>query len=243
MIKWCCIIISILFSNQLFALTVMPEIATPIDLSDHDINRLVCNNGAIGDVYYSKEKAVTVTVDNQNAYVKFLVKRKGDNEQFVKSGSELFVVCASDVYSLIITPKSIPSQTIHLSDPHKNQMTENIALYKEQPLEKQIVDLTLRVIKNQMPESFEVTSEAAPLQWHEDWLQGMNIAKYQIIRVPGVGLKLSEYLIKSNDRQAIAEKRFLSTLFGSNIIGVTIVGRRLQPGVVAHVYIVERAVA
>jgi len=69
-------------------LIVLPEIPTAVRLSQSDINRIVCQNGDIQDIVFSKEKGLTVSAAGRDAYLKYA---RGPQE--AHPPSELFIVC------------------------------------------------------------------------------------------------------------------------------------------------------
>ncbi|MEZ4566852.1 MAG: type-F conjugative transfer system secretin TraK [Desulfobacterales bacterium] len=102
--------------------TLLPETTTKVYLSNRDVNQIICQNGPIRDVVYSREKGMTVKTHENNAFVKFLMAADPAHGHMMYSEpSEIYVVCGvnSLVYTLIAEPKNIPAQTIELASGKK----------------------------------------------------------------------------------------------------------------------------
>lgn len=131
-------------ATEPFNAFVLPEVTTQVDMSSSDINRIVCPVD-IKDVIFSKEKGLSVKIAGRGAFVKFLITKKEDKEIYSNTPSELFVICGNDVYSLIVIPKRIPSQTIRLSSGKLEKIKKNISLMEGLPFEKKVT------VKNDSP--------------------------------------------------------------------------------------------
>lgn len=133
-------VIAVLFamnSGNAHAETVIPaEIPTAVQLSNMDINRIVCP-GPMSDLIFSQEKGMTGHFSGNNAFIKFKIEDMAGEYLYADEQSELFVVCNNTVYTLIVTPTDTPSVTLRLASPRGETFKENIAHYKNLPLEKQ----------------------------------------------------------------------------------------------------------
>jgi len=112
------------------------EIPTAVELSNMDINRIVCP-GSMSDLIFSQEKGMTGHFSGNNAFVKFKIEDINGEYFYADEQSELFIVCNNTVYTLIVTPTDIPSVTLRLASPKGDYFQKNIAHYKNLPLEKQ----------------------------------------------------------------------------------------------------------
>jgi conjugal transfer pilus assembly protein TraK len=132
---------TLLFLSSVHADSVItPEVPTIVELSNHDINRIVCS-GQMTDLIFSKEKGLTGHFSGNNAFIKFKIEASGDEYIYADTPSELFVVCNSAVYTLIVAPMDISSVTVRLSSPKGDTFKKNIAHYKNLPLEKQALQI------------------------------------------------------------------------------------------------------
>jgi conjugal transfer pilus assembly protein TraK len=246
MLKRYCFILLILFSFgccSARASTISPEHAEHLELSNHDINRIVCQSGHINDVYYSEEKALTISVNDNNAFVKFLIQNDGHQNNYVSVSSEIYLVCDGDVYTLLAEPKNISAQTVYLSHPTKNQIEQNLKIYGALPIEEQALDLTMRAIKDDLPDSF-IEHKIPPQKRIKvpPIVPALSLYQIRTITVEGMGLTLHEYLAQSHKEMILDETDFLDTKLGNNIIAVTINPLQLMPSSTAQIYIVERSV-
>ena len=232
-------LIVLLFSSTINAAPLKPEQTHSISLSNRDVNRIVCQNGSINDVYYSQEKAIQVTNAGDNAFVKFLVKDNGVDKEYVRTKSEFYVVCNGDVYTLIASPKNISARTIYLGNPVKNKMETNIELFAPLTIEEQTVFLTNKVFTGDIPDSFNVKKVTGIWKNYGNGLKVRPIRKYS---VEGVGLNLIEYQIAAYTSQQLRETDFLSSTLSPNIIGVTIHPLKINTGETSRLFLVEKEI-
>jgi conjugal transfer pilus assembly protein TraK len=140
--------------------TVIPaEIPTAVELSNMDINRIVCS-GPMTDLIFSQEKGMTGHFSGNNAFIKFKIEDMGGEYIYADEQSELFVVCNNTVYNLIVTPTDIPSVTIRLASPKGDSFKKNIAHYKNLPLEKQALQIIREAYDGTYPSSYRVSEPA-----------------------------------------------------------------------------------
>lgn len=229
-------------SPTAFALTVSPETVTEVNFSNRDVNRVVCSNGNINDAFFSAEKGIQLTTSGSNAFVKFQIREDGYSSSYVTVRSEFYIVCDGTVYTLMVTPKEIPGQTVHLSSGTTKNIQKNIELLSPLPDEERAVMLTMKALEdNSIPESFTITPNANP-SFVSSPIRGTDVALRRTIRVEGMGLKLSEYYIRANQKILFNETDFLSPAFGSNIFAVTVDPQQIAPGQTGRVFIVNREV-
>ncbi|MBW1795642.1 MAG: type-F conjugative transfer system secretin TraK, partial [Deltaproteobacteria bacterium] len=97
---------------------VMQEVPTKVTLSNRDINRITCPDGAlVKDVVYSSEKGVSVKIEGSNAFVKFLVIKDTitGKQKYRLDPVEFYVICEENqIFTLIGQPQKIPAQHIRL---------------------------------------------------------------------------------------------------------------------------------
>lgn len=218
---------------------VMPEVVTPVVLSNTAINRIACTNGAITDVFFSEEKGVKVTRSNDSAFIKFLIKvNPGGREEHVSAQSEFFVVCDGVIYTLVANPQPGPATTVRLSSPIKKKMDANMDLVAGMADEERIVFMLRSAMTDNIPESFTVESTHGSLKVYSE----MMIEKARVVRAEGTGLRLTEYVVTSNQDLDLIETAFIRTEFGDDIAGVMVDPPHLTKGRSGRLLIVERAV-
>ena len=216
---------------------VPPEVATPVYLSSSDINRIVCPS-YIKDVIYSKEKGLTVKIEGQNAFVKFLVTKEGDKDNYSTTPTELYVLCGKETYNLIALPKRIPSRTVTLSGGDR-KTGENASLFDGMPFEKKILSIIKSVYTENIPDSFTVRNEDRPFNPYK----GLNLTLVRTVRVEGEGLRVKEFTARAAQTMELSEKDFLKTEITTDPVAIVIDKLRLTPGETARIFIVERVTA
>ena len=216
---------------------VPPEVATPVYLSSSDINRIVCPS-YIKDVIYSKEKGLTVKIEGQNAFVKFLVTKEGDKDNYSTTPTELYVLCGKETYNLIALPKRIPSRTVTLSGGDR-KASKNSSLFDGIPFEKKILSIIKDVYTENIPDSFTVKNEDRPFNLYK----GLRLTLIRTVRVEGEGFRVKEFTAQAAQTIDLSEEDFLKTEITSGPVAIAIDKLRLSPGDTARILIVERVTA
>ena len=224
------------------AKTITPEITTEIELSNKDINRLVCTNGLINDVYYSKEKGLVVTTDKESAYIKYLIQDNGTTKKHVTQRTEFFVICGGETYTLLANPKSnLSSQTYRLGNPYKSKVKNNNRVFKGVPDEEKAIEITKRLYRNDVLDLTPIKNETYEKSWHTNVIPNAEITLHRAFRLDGHGMTIKEYRVRSlNDPLLLQEIQFLNTFFGSHIFSVTVIPQKIQKDQISQVFIVER---
>ena len=216
-------------------IVIAPEIAAPVELSSSDINRLVCPED-IKDVIYSKEKGVTVKIEGKNAFVKFLVKQAGDEEDYSTTPTELYVVCGQKTFNLIALPKRIPSRTVLLSG-GDDKAKKNKSFFEGMPFEKKALSLIKSIYTENIPDSYTIDWENRSFNLYK----GLKLTLVRTVRIDGEGLRVKDFSIKAQQGMELSEKDFLKPELTPNPVAIAIDKLRLAPGDTARVIIVERA--
>ncbi len=234
------VVVVLLFTATARADTVIPaEVATPVELSNHDINRIVCP-GPMTDLIFSREKGLTGHFSGNNAFIKFKIEKNGDEYVYTTTPNELFVVCNGAVYTLIATPRDIPSVTLRLASAKGKRFKHNIARYRKMPLEKQALQLIREAYAGSCPSSYRITpasgKSSLSLSPHlETTLQ-------RTIDVEGVGLRLKQYRVKALGIKPVAvdETMFLTSAVSPSILAVAVEDHTLNRGASIRVFVVEK---
>ncbi len=216
---------------------ILPEVTTAVDLSSSDINRIVCP-GTINDLIFSKEKGLEGHFVGNNAFVKFTITVQGDDKTYSTTPTELFVSCNEIIYSLIATPKRIPSVTLRLSPPATGDFKQNISRYQALPFEKKVLQLIREAYLEEYPDSYRIAEADAMVNISVD----LSVHLVRIVDVEGVGLRLKEYKVKATADKAISvtEKDFLRAEMGEGIIAVVVENHSIEQGGSSRVFIVEQ---
>lgn len=216
---------------------ITAEVPTTVEMSNHDINRIVCP-GQMNDLIFSQEKGLTGHFSGNSAFIKFKIKDTGDEYIYADTPNELFVVCNNAVYTLIVTPADIPSVTFHLASPRGNSFKKNIAHHKNLPLEKQALQIIREAYNGIYPSSYRVTESSKQVTLSPD----LETKLLQAVDVDGVGLCLRKYQVKSLalGKIDVDEKTFLSPSISNSILAVAVEDHNLRPGETTRVFVVEK---
>ncbi len=194
--------------------SVLPEVATPVEMSASDANRIVCG-ATIEDVIFSKEKGIAVHYTKKDAFLKFQIVKEGGEMIYATTPAELFVVCGEHVFRIIAIPKRVPSKTVRLMAGSADQIKSNLSLMKGMPYEEKLLTLIRAVYT-------EVTLT-------------------RTISVEGEGLQVKEYLVQPRgSRVELHEKDFLKVELAVRPVAITVDRLTLTSGQTARVLIVEQ---
>jgi conjugal transfer pilus assembly protein TraK len=215
---------------------IQPEMPTYIQLSNRDINRIICP-GPMTDLIFSEEKGITGHFSGNNAFVKFRAEDLNGELSYADAPSELFVVCNGAVYTLIAEPQEIPSVTINLSAPAKESYQKNIEHYKNMPLEKQVLQVIREAYEGIYPPSYKVMKNEVPMPMCGD----LGVTQTLTLDVEGVGLRLMEYKATNTTgtKIEIREKDFLNMEISDSIIAVAIEDHILPSQGATRIFVVE----
>ncbi len=217
--------------------TVLPEIATRVELSNSDVNRIVCPE-RIKDVVFSKEKGVTVKFSGRDVFVKFLVEQTALEKKYITSPTEFFVVCGESVYNIIGIPKTIPSQTVHLSSGERDRIRKNLALFAGMPYEEKILKIIKSIYTGAMPDSFAERRVRRKFDVYKD----LDITETREIDIEGEGLRAKEYhaTLRGKDLLEIREKDFLLRELVDKPAALAVDKHTLRAGDMARIIVLEK---
>jgi len=203
---------------------VPPESPTIVEMSNTDVNRVVCTNGVINDAVFSADKGVVVDNIGSSSFVKFLIMRDGVNpDVYVTDRTEIYFVCDGVVYTLIAKPSQIMAKTIRLSAGTQNRLKKNLEEYGPQVEEDRAVSLSMSVMKDELSESYQVTQTAyEDMVWYENVIPNSNVAKRRVVKVEGIGFELIEYWIVPFFDINLDEGMLLKEWFGKDIFSITL---------------------
>ncbi len=220
---------------------VIPEVATQVAVSNSDVNRVVCQAGEIKDVIFSKEKGLTVKIAEKNAFLKFHIFKKDENEVFITTPSELFISCGGNIYNLIAVPKRIPSQTIALLEGKMEALRKNATLFGSLPLEKKVIALIKKTYKGEAASEFLVKKQGKQFN---NIYEDVDITLQNLVTVEGDGLRLKEYTIRvkpdaKTESVYVKERDFLRADLASRAIAIAVDPLNLKKGETARAFVVE----
>ena len=219
---------------------VLPERATAVIVSNRDVNRVNCPQG-VQDVVWSAEKPVKVSRSGENVFVKFLVARQGDKEQYATAPLDVHVVCGGAVYTMILHPRDMDSVTVRLSDTRRPALQAVVKEWGSLALEDRVKRLTLAVYRNQIPETFtRKTIETGDPRRALAIYRNAQVVGQSEVLAPGVGLKAVEYIVIAGEPMQVSERDFLVPQMGE-VVAVTIEPLTLGKDDVARLIVIERA--
>ncbi|TKB11255.1 type-F conjugative transfer system secretin TraK [Desulforhopalus sp. IMCC35007] len=223
--------------NSLADTVIQAEIPTAVQLSNVDINRIVCP-GPMNDLIFSQEKGMTGHFSGNNAFIKFKIEDAGDEYIYADTQSELFVVCNNAVYTLLVTPTDTPSVTLRLASPSGDTFKQNIDQFKKMPLEKQALQIIREAYNGTYPTSYRISESNRIVPLSSD----LEATLIQVVNVDGVGLRLNKYLIKSiaQEQVDVDEKIFLSSSISQSILAIAVDDHRLNPGQSTVAFVVDQ---
>ena len=220
------------------AVTIMPEVAQPVELSNSDVNRITCQ-GEIKDVVYSKEKGISVKFSGKDAFVKFRTGLKDGKTTYNTTPSEIFVVCGDNVYSLIAIPKRIPARSVRLSPGKMENVRKNRSLLGALPFEKKVLTAIRSLYTEEIPDSFTVSTPNRRI----DLFRDLDLILARIAVVEGEGIQVKEYrgtiAGENKDRIELSEKDFLRNEISTDPIAISLDRLILKKGEILRAFVVE----
>jgi len=199
---------------------IEPERTSLASISFRDINRIVCPV-PVADVFFSKEKPVSVTNAGTNVYVKLKKRIQGDRESYVTTPVDLHIVCGDQVYTMILQPRDIDSVTLRLGNPLKSKAASMAKEWGALPDEEKVRRLTTMVYKDELPSAFNkaaVDDDSSRLRvWRNMTLRAVNR-----VSAPGLGLAAVEYEVLALEPLTLDERDFLDAGISKSIAGITV---------------------
>lgn len=234
--------------GALSAHTVHPDMPKTVTLSNTDVNRIVCKDGLVNDVFYSQEKGLTVVNKDGNAFVKYLVKSTPDGNEYVTTSTELHIVCDGKTYTLIAQPSQVNAKTIVLTGGIKGRVSKNIAEYGGLDHEERILSLTRQVYRNEIDDNLVVKHKtkrikiAADGRSNSGFYESFDVTETRQVLMEGVNLKATEYQLTALFDVKLEETDFLRHELGHSIAGITLSKRALKSGESARLIVVTNEV-
>ena len=230
----------LVYSTVLFAEgpdVISPEVPTHVTLSSTDVNRLTCSE-PIKDVIFSSEKGVETKFTGNDVFVKFKAKKRKGRIYYPAKPSELFVICGSNVYTILAQPKQIPSQTIRLYSPKKRQIRQNLEHFSGMPVEQKALMLIREGYHGKYPESYEIKNITIPVHI----LPGTEGKIVRRVEVEGEGMILLQINVTGTSHSPVRleETDFIIPQFGKRLLAISIDHHVLMPGETTRVWIVRR---
>lgn len=227
-------------ASQSNAQVLKPERISKVELSNTDMNRVVCENGPINDIFFSQEKWIETHSKGRNGFIKFNFVDDGMNQHYVSKRSEFYIVCDGEVYTLMVSPKAIPGVTLTLSPGKSDQLKKSVELFGSMPFEKRILELTKRAYLDQPGEGIiktRIEGDRIPIRTLSPLF---DLTPHQTWSMEGMGIVLTEYLVTARAKVTLSEKALLKPELGSDIHALTITQHELSPRQVSRLLVVHK---
>jgi conjugal transfer pilus assembly protein TraK len=220
---------------------VKPNRVTMVEMSSLDINRVYCD-GEITDVIFSEEKGVKVKIVRNNAFVKFLVKKIGEEEIPIEKPVDLFFVCDNQVFSVIAIPKRIPPAFIYL-ETKERKIREAIEKVRDLPYEKRLLEVIKAIYLGRYEPNFQVVNVNKEFHLFRD----IKVVLEKVIDIEGEGLRAKVFRLETSfpsnlQYVEIKEKDFVRKELTSIPLAISLDKAKLQGKDKATLIIVEKRV-
>lgn len=231
------------------SITAFPDQTSRIQLSNRDVNHVVCVGGEIDDVKFSAEKGLAVERGGSDAWIKFLVLETedagftgaaGKTRTYVTTPSEFFVSCNGAIYPLYAEPADIPAQTVALMPGASQRARANEALLGPLVEEERAVGIALAILQDRIPASFSEASPSRERLTLPD-LPNLFLNERRRLEVEGAGLSVSEYVVRAAAAVTLEEPDFLNRALGQDIFAITLDRLALGLNETARLIVVRRS--
>ncbi|MHB8879988.1 MAG: TraK domain-containing protein [Thermodesulfovibrionales bacterium] len=209
----------------------------PVEIAMKDISRIVCS-ADITNIVYSKEKSIEIKSQGKDAFIKNLPAETVDSAtgslmlKYDKRPKEVYVVCGSKTYSLLLIPRDIPATTIFL----KSSITDKELAGKYEratDYENTILKLIRDIYREDVPNGYEI-SEINKLakNFHESDI----VHSRDYI---GDYLQVQEYIVYAKQAINLDEIQLLDLLKIKNPLAITLADNVLEAKQQTRVLIVR----
>jgi len=220
---------------------VTPEKTTMINMSNVDINRIVCPVD-VQDVVYSEEKGVKVKVLGRNVFVKFQVRKvvEGEKEKVEYSTTpvDIHVVCNGKVFPIIAVPKRIPSVLVYLED-KEAEIKERLEENRELSYEERLARIVKEFFTGNVPLNAEFIKDEKKFHLYKNLV----IDKKGTYVLEGEGIQVSFFEITYNGEKLFVdlnERMFLKKELTARPLAVSLDRLKLKKGEKAVLLIIEK---
>jgi conjugal transfer pilus assembly protein TraK len=220
-----------------YGVVLDPERPAAVEMSNRDINRIVCAGGDFEDFKFSGEKGIVVEAAGENAFVKFQIVEIGSERQYVTARSEFFFRCGGEMFTVFGNPRDIPAQTIFLGRLSAGGKA-NAALFNPMSDEERAVSITRAVLKEET--GVAISRVALDEPYEDGIIAGADVRRRQHFLIEGSGMRAAEFLVRASRDLFLNEMMFVGRTFGPSIYAVTVEQPQLKAGEVGRVVIVYR---
>lgn len=207
-----------------------------INISKADITRIYCESSEIKSIVFSKEKEMEIEQNGQNAFIKISKKvtTTGDKieTQISNHPREVFLECGEKMYSFVMIPKDIPSQTIILKSLYSPDIEIAKQTEKSSDYETTLSNLIKDAYKTKLPSGFSIKTHNIL----EQDFQELRLSKVK--SYIGSEYEIIEYTINAKKDISLEEKVFLG--YFKNPLAVSIEKLSIKNGENVRMFVVLR---
>ena len=205
-----------------------------VPISITDVNRISCPS-EIKWYTYSKEKEIQITKADKNLLVKILPKliTKGNQQQIKRENfpRELLVECEGQIFTVILVPKKIPTQTVILK-PKFSDKKKALKFETSNPYETTIKQLIKKAYRGEPIDGYSIRKVHKPYKRFKQL--NMDIERVYI----GAVYKITEYSLTGKQSIDLTEKLFIPYL--NNPVAISLTKLHLNPGEKARMFVIEK---
>lgn len=216
---------------------VTPEKTTMVQMSNVDINRIVCPV-PVQDVVFSEEKGIEVKVVDRNVFVKFKVKKIDETLEYSTTPVDIHVVCAGKVYSIVAFPRKIPAVLVYLED-KKGELEEKVSPFSGMAFEEKIAALVKSFFSGRIPRESEFVPSGKKYALYKD-LVIEEKGKYVF---EGEGLVVRYFIVSYTGKEKpqidLSERLFLKKELTVSPVAVSLEKLKLKSGETTSLLIIE----
>lgn len=198
----------------------------PVEIAMKDISRIVCS-ADITNIVYSKEKSLEIKSQGKDAFIKNLPAETVDPStgsimlKYDKRPKEVYVLCGSKTYSLLLVPRDIPATTIFLKSSIGDK--EQAGKYERATdYENTLLKLIRDVYREDIPNGYEISEVNRLIKnFHESDI----VHNRDYI---GDYLQVQEYIVYAKQQINLDEIQLLDLLKVKNPLAITLVDTVLE---------------
>lgn len=216
---------------------VSPEKTTMVQLSNVDVNRIVCPV-PIQDVVYSEEKGVKIKVVDRNAFVKFQVKKVEDEFEYATTPVDIHVVCNGKVYSIVAFPKKIPAVLVYLED-RDLTLKKNLEGFSELSFEEKVAKIVKDIFSGKIPPG----AEYKVFEKRYDVFKDLELIEKARYVYDGEGLEVRFFTVKyigNGTHVDLHERLFLKKEITVRPLAISLGRLRLNKGEATELVLIEK---
>lgn len=215
--------------------SLTPNGSNNIELSNDNTNQFICQNGYINDVIIPQHIPHEINIIRENIFLVYKMKRSQTGITYVDKSHSIHIVCAGEVYSINATQKNKPGNAIQLGSSDKATIEKNASKLQEMSIEDIMVEMFLSAYNNDLPPNYDVKHEIGTINVAD----GITVTQRRSISLNGVGLKLNEYTVTSDQTLNLYKETFMKKELSQKMRSIAIVPEKVSAAQPARLFIIE----